>query len=259
MIEALAESRALESTTVGIYRTATVVKGGRRFSFSAMVVIGDRNGGVGLGYGKGRGVPNAIEKAEKNARKSLFRYTLKEGTLPHPVIGKFGASIVKLIPASPGTGVIAGGTVRAVLEMAGVRDCLTKAYGSTNQKNLCRAALDGLSKLRTKEEIAELRGVEIESSHVEEILALGKKYASETQSTEQRVRGPVNTVGNKQRQGGRGRGRGGGGRGGGYDRGPSSGGAQPAGGADAPAPQSAGDSPAPAAPSAEGGDQPQAS
>ena len=207
------ESRALESTTVGIYRTATVVKGGRRFSFSAMVVMGDRHGSVGLGYGKGRGVPAAIEKAEKASRKSLVRYTLKEGTLPHPVIGRYGSSIVKLIPASPGTGVIAGGTVRAVLEMVGVHDCLTKSYGSTNQKNLCKATIDGLSQLRSREEIAALRGVEIDGSVVEEKLAAGRRYEPKTTGGESKAKGPVNTV-RKQRSGGRsrgGRGQGGGG------------------------------------------------
>lgn len=217
-LETTEASKAIESTTVGIYRTATVVKGGRRFSFSAMVVMGDRQGGVGLGYGKGRGVPVAIEKAEKNARKAMVKVTLKEGTLPHPVTGKFGASSVKLIPAAPGTGVIAGGTVRAVLEMVGVRDCLTKAYGSTNQKNLCKAVIAGLGQLRSKDQIAELRSVEVVSSTVEEMLAAGKERSvPETTSGQAKAKAPVNLVG-KQRGGGgggRGRGRGGGGRSGG--------------------------------------------
>lgn len=201
------DSRGFEATTIGIYRTAAVVKGGRRFSFAAMVVTGDRKGTIGLGYGKGRGVPTAIEKAEKNARKNMHRYVLKEGTLPHPVIGKFGASTVKLMPASPGTGVIAGGTVRSVLEMVGVRDCLTKAYGSTNQKNLCRAAVNGLEQLRSREEIAQLRGVEIASSLVDEALAAGKRYEPQTSGSEARAKGPVNVVG-KQKSSGRGGGRG---------------------------------------------------
>ncbi len=210
------ESRALESTTVGIYRTATVVKGGRRFSFSAMVVMGDRQGTVGLGYGKGRGVPVALEKAEKSARKSLVKITLKDGTLPHPVIGKFGASSIKLVPASPGTGVIAGGTARAVLEMVGVRDCLTKSHGSTNQKNLCRATFEGLRRLCSKETIAELRGVDLGTSVVEEILATGQRYEPESSGTQAKAKGPVNLVG-KQKTGARG-GRGGR-RGGGRGRG----------------------------------------
>ena len=131
------DAQTLESTTVAINRTAKTVKGGRNMSFSALVVVGDRKGSVGVGYGKGRGVPVAIEKAQKDARKNLVKIDLKEGTLPHPITGKFCASKVRLLPASPGTGVIAGGTVRAVLEMAGVHDCLTKSFGSTNKINLC--------------------------------------------------------------------------------------------------------------------------
>ena len=171
MVEVLDETQALESTTVGIYRTATVVKGGRRFSWSAMVVVGDRHGSVGIGYAKATGVPAAIEKAQKEAKRRLTRVTLLEGTIPHTVTGKFGASAVRLIPAAPGTGVIAGGTVRAVLEMAGVRDCLTKSFGSTNQKNLCKAALQGLLALRTKQQVAEIRGVDLPDTVVEEILS----------------------------------------------------------------------------------------
>ena len=176
-VEFVNEAATLDSTTVRIYRTATVVKGGRRFSWAAMMVVGDRHGSVGIGYGKATGVPAAIEKAQKVAKKKLVKITLKGGTLPHQVTGKFGASTVKLIPAAPGTGVIAGATVRAVLEMAGVRDCLTKAYGSTNQKNLCKATMEGLKSLRSKEEVARLRGIEIESSVVEELLEAGERYA----------------------------------------------------------------------------------
>ncbi len=171
MAEALLdEAQALESTTVGIYRTATVIKGGRRFSFGALVVVGDRNGTVGIGYGKAPGVPAAIEKAQKDARKKLRQVTLAGGTLPHTVNCRFGASIVRLVPASPGTGVIAGATVRAVLELAGIRDCLTKAFGSSNQKNLCRATFEGLLTLRTREQIEKLRGVELGPSAVEQML-----------------------------------------------------------------------------------------
>lgn len=215
MAEMVEESQGLESTTVGIYRTATVVKGGRRFSFAAMVVIGDRRGNVGIGYGKAGGVPTAIEKAQKDAKKSMVRITLREGTIPHQVTGVFGASSVRLVPAAPGTGVIAGGTVRAVLEMAGVRDCLSKAYGSTNQKNLCRATMAGLLSMRTREQVAANRGVEIASTRVEEMLELGRKYVPEQGAS--RVKGPVNTVGQRSGGGGRGGrgGRGGGGGGGG--------------------------------------------
>ena len=167
--------QTLESTTVAINRTAKTVKGGRNMSFSALVVVGDRKGSVGVGYGKGRGVPVAIEKAQKDARKNLTRIQLKEGTLPHPITGRFCASKVRLLPASPGTGVIAGGTVRAVLEMAGVHDCLTKSFGSTNKINLCRAVFTGLTGLQPKEKIAALRGVEIEKTEVEERLETGAK------------------------------------------------------------------------------------
>ncbi len=177
------EGTTLESTTVGIYRTATVVKGGRRFSFAALVVVGDRNGSLGVGYGKGRGVPSAIEKAQKDARKNIFHVSLQESTIPHPVTGRFGASIVRLIPAAPGTGVIAGGTVRAVLEMAGVQDCLTKAYGSTNQKNLCKAVLQGLKQLRTKDEVVRLRNVKIDKSAVDELIETSRRSTSEQRGT----------------------------------------------------------------------------
>lgn len=165
-----AESGSLESTTVGIFRTASTTKGGKNFSFGALVVVGDRAGSVGIGYGKGRGVPAAIEKAQKDAKKKMVTINLKEGTLPHQVTGRFCASSVRLIPAAPGTGVIAGGTVRAVLEMAGVHDCLTKAYGSTNKMNLCKAVLEGLQALRTRESVESLRGVELGSTQVEEML-----------------------------------------------------------------------------------------
>lgn len=209
MAEFLEDSNALESTTVAINRTATTVKGGRRMSFSALVVVGDRNGNVGVGYGKGRGVPAAIEKSQKDARKNLFAVKLRGGTLPHEVIGRSCASSVKLIPASPGTGVIAGGTVRAVLEMAGIRDCLTKAYGSTNKINLCRAVIEALKTIRTREEIASLRGVEIESSSVDEMLAAAKRYMDEAETTGgKKAAAPTNTVGQNKGRGNRGGGRG---------------------------------------------------
>lgn len=229
MAEILDHAQDLESTTVGIYRTAAVVKGGRRFSFAALVVVGDRHGKLGIGYGKAPGVPAAIEKAQKDARKSLKTVTLKEGTIPHPVTARFGASTVKLIPAAPGTGVIAGGTVRAVLELAGVKDCLTKAYGSRNQKNLCKAAFEGLLALRSKESIAELRGVELDQSHVEEILELGQRFMPEPPADSgDKAKGPVNVVGKERGGKGKGGGRGRGGRGG---RGGGQADSAPAGGA----------------------------
>lgn len=171
------ESDAFESTTVGIYRTSAVVKGGRRFSFGALVVVGDRSGQVGIGYGKAPGVPAAIEKAQKAARKKLLGVELQGTTIPHPVQAQFGAAIVRLLPAAPGAGVIAGATVRAVLELAGVRDCLTKAYGSRNQKNLCKAALAALLKLSTREQVQVLRGQELEATEVEQRVAQGARYA----------------------------------------------------------------------------------
>jgi small subunit ribosomal protein S5 len=200
------EGNALESTTVAINRTSTTVKGGRRLSFAALVVVGDRSGGVGVGYGKGRGVPNGIEKAQKYARRQMVRVPLNAGTIPHEVIGKFGTSRVKLIPASPGTGVIAGGSVRAVLEMAGVKDCLTKAYGSTNKINLCRAAIDALVQLRTREQIAALRGIAIIASTVDEKLEATKKYAVEFDMSK-KIKGPQ-AAKPASKKGGKGRGRG---------------------------------------------------
>jgi len=152
---------ALDESVVKIYRCSKVVKGGRRFSFAAMVVVGDRKGHVGVGYGKSIEVPSAVEKAKKIAGRNLFRVKLLGGTLPHRVTGKFGASRVVMVPASPGTGVIAGSTVRAVLELAGVRDVLTKSYGSTSPKNLVRATVEGLQSLVVREDVERLRGVRL--------------------------------------------------------------------------------------------------
>ena len=212
MAEALTDgTHALESTTVGIYRTATVIKGGRRFSFGALVVVGDRKGSVGVGYGKAPGVPSAIEKAQKDARKKMTRITLEEGTLPHSVNSTFGASVVRLVPAAPGTGVIAGATVRAVLELAGVKDCLTKVYGSSNQKNLCKATCEGLTKLRSKQQFEELRGVSIDPTDVEKRLEAGRRYAPTVSTTAPPMPRPVagggrgRPGGGKGRPGGRGR------------------------------------------------------
>ncbi|HWB19383.1 MAG TPA: 30S ribosomal protein S5, partial [Phycisphaerales bacterium] len=149
MAEFLEESSALESVTVGVYRTSATVKGGRRFSFSALVVVGDRHGKVGIGYAKANQVPNAIEKAQKTAKRRMFEFPMVGRTLPHAITGKFGASTVRVIPASPGTGIIAGAAVRAPLEMLGLQDALTKSYGSTNPKNVVKAVLNGLEQLRT--------------------------------------------------------------------------------------------------------------
>jgi small subunit ribosomal protein S5 len=156
------QERPLEDTTVKVYRSAKVVKGGRNFSFEALVVVGDRNGTVGTGYGKANEVPNAVEKGIKDAKKSLHKVPLDGRTIPHQVIGKFGSTKVIILPASPGTGVIAGSSARAVLEYAGVQDVLTKVYGSTNAKNVVKATMNGLLKLRNKDMIEARRGVAIE-------------------------------------------------------------------------------------------------
>jgi small subunit ribosomal protein S5 len=149
----------LEERVVKIRRCAAVVKGGRRFSFNAMVVVGDRNGRVGWGYGKANEVPPAVEKAVKDAQRNMVRVNLKNESIPHRVIGRFGASKVILVPAGPGTGVKAGPGVRDVLVACGVHNILTKVHGSSNQINLVKATIKGLQMLRTKEEIEKLRGV----------------------------------------------------------------------------------------------------
>ncbi len=149
-------------TTVHINRCATVTKGGRTFSFSALVVVGDRKGRVGYGFGKAREVPMAIEKATKEARRNLVRIPLINNTLQHEVVGRFCASKVFMKPAAPGTGVIASAPVRAVMEALGVHDVLTKCYGSPNPINVVEAVMRGLKSMRTREEVAALRGVELE-------------------------------------------------------------------------------------------------
>ncbi|MCH7807647.1 MAG: 30S ribosomal protein S5 [Planctomycetes bacterium] len=156
-----ADDSGLSEVVVKIHRCATVVRGGRRFSFGSLVVVGDRNGKVGIGYGKAKEVPSSIEKAKKTATRNLTSVKIVHGTIPHRVIGRHGAAKVVMVPAAAGTGVIAGGSVRAVLELAGVSDVLTKSYGSNTPKNLVRATFDGLSKLFTREDIEELRGVRL--------------------------------------------------------------------------------------------------
>ena len=158
-----ANESGLDEIVVRISRCATVVKGGRRFSFGALVVVGDRRGQVGIGYGKAKEVPSAVEKAKKIAGRSLVTVKVVAGTLPHRVIGRFGASHVVMLPASPGTGVIAGPIVRAVLELVGVRDVLTKSYGSNSPKNLVQATLSGLTSMVTREDVERLRGVSLAS------------------------------------------------------------------------------------------------
>jgi len=156
----------LEERTVekGINRCAKVMKGGRRFSFSALVVAGNRNGVVGYGFGKANDVPSAIDKANKDARKNLIRVPLSGDTIPHRILGRFGAAKVLLMPAAPGTGVIAGSCIRPVLELVGIKNVLTKSFGSNNAINLVKATIAGLEKLRDPQAVAKLRGVELDEA-----------------------------------------------------------------------------------------------
>jgi len=152
----------LEERVVKIRRCAAVVKGDRRFSFNALVVVGDKNGRVACGYGKANEVPPAVEKAAKDAQERMKRQpkmSLRGATIPHRIVGKYGSSKVVMVPAGPGTGVKAGPGVRDVLECAGIHNILTKVHGSTNPLNLVKATMEGLLQLRTREEVAALRGV----------------------------------------------------------------------------------------------------
>lgn len=241
------ERGGADTTTVGVYRTSATVKGGRRFSFGALVVAGDRKGRVGFGYGKSNEVPQAVEKAEKYARNAMIRVSMAGGTIPHQVEGRFGPSKVRLIPASPGTGVVAGGTVRSVLEMAGITDCLTKCYGSTNAFNVVKAIFDGLAQLRQREQVAGTRGVQLPLTDIETKIEAGRAFMPASKG--QKMKGPVNTIGQDRRGGRGGRGGPGGGRGG-PRRGPGGGHGGPGGGGGVASPEGGAPAPGGAAPAA---------
>jgi len=193
MPEILDESSHIESTTLGVDRTSATVKGGRRFSFGALVVVGDRRGKVGVGYAKSTEVPAAVEKAQKYARRDMKTVPMVGTTIPHEVEGKFSSAKVRLLPASPGTGVVAGGTVRAILEIAGVTDCLTKCYGSTNKRNVVKAVFDGLGLLRMSSSIKSLRGQDLGQTEIEHKIERGKRFMPQTPKRE-KAKGPVNTI-----------------------------------------------------------------
>lgn len=155
------EGVEITDKVVVINRVAKVVKGGRRFSFSALSVIGDNDGHVGIGFGKANDVPDAIDKSKEDAKKNLYRVNLNKNTIPHEVIGKYKSAKVIMKPAAPGTGIIAGASVRAVIEKVGISDILTKAQGSRNPINIVKATLDGLLQLRSLKETAEIREVSV--------------------------------------------------------------------------------------------------
>lgn len=237
MSDVMEQSGRMDSANLGVDRTSATVKGGRRFSFGALVVVGDRRGKVGFGYAKANEVPNAIEKAEKYAKRVLISIPLVGTTIPHEVEGTFSAAKVRLLPAAPGTGVVAGGTVRAILEMAGVTDCITKCYGSTNRKNVVKAVFDGISRLRRSEQIKAVRGVDVGTTLIEEKIERGRRFMPVAPKRD-KAKGPINTVGDDRKRGGRGGPRrrgggpgGGGGGGGGGDAAPAA--AAPAAGGEA--------------------------
>ena len=156
------EDDGFDKVLVAVRRVTKVVKGGRTMRFSALVVVGDRNGSVGIGTGKAGEVPSAIDKATAKAKKSLIKIATEGSTIPHEIIGKYGASTVHLIPAKEGTGVIAGGAARSIIDLAGIKDIVTKRHGSSNKINLVKATLNGLKALKTKEQIAKRRGLSVE-------------------------------------------------------------------------------------------------
>jgi small subunit ribosomal protein S5 len=165
------DGSGIEASVVRIYRCSKVVKGGRTFSFGALVVAGDRKGNIGIGYGKANEVPPAVEKATKDARKQMFKVNLKGTTIPHTVKGTSGASTVILVPARPGTGVTAGKSVRPCMELTGITDILTKAYGSTAPKNLVKATMAALRQLQNRDQVEATRGVKLEKGAGELVTA----------------------------------------------------------------------------------------
>lgn len=229
MAEAMEQSGRMDSTNLGVDRTSATVKGGRRFSFGALVVVGDRRGKVGFGYAKANEVPNAIEKAEKYAKRVLVEIPLVGSTIPHEVEGKFSSAKVRLVPAAPGTGVVAGSTVRAILEMAGVTDCITKCFGTTNRKNVVKAVFDGLSRLQKSEKIKAVRGIDLGATVIEDKIERGKRFMPVAPKRD-KAKGPINTVGDDRK-----RGRGGPRRRGGPGGGEGGGGGAPAAEGGAPA------------------------
>jgi small subunit ribosomal protein S5 len=202
MPELLDEKQSIESTTIGVYRTSATVKGGRRFSFGGLVVVGDRNGRVGYGYAKGGEVPQAVEKAQKYGQRQMISVPRVGTTIHHEVEGSFGASKVRLIPAAPGTGVVAGTVVRAILELAGISDCLTKCYGSTNPENVIKATMAALKTLRPPALVQELRGQQLGRTIIEDKIEAGKAFMP-AKGGEKTIKGPVNTLA-RERRGGRG-------------------------------------------------------
>jgi small subunit ribosomal protein S5 len=166
-----ADESGIESSVVRIYRCSKVVKGGRTFSFGALVVVGDRKGNIGIGYGKANEVPSAVEKGTKDARKQMFKVNLKGATVPHTVTGRSGSSTVVLVPARPGTGVTAGKSVRPCLELVGITDILSKAYGSTSPKNLVKATVDALRQLQNRDQVETSRGIKLEKGAGELVTA----------------------------------------------------------------------------------------
>jgi small subunit ribosomal protein S5 len=184
-----AQGLDLQERVVAINRVAKVVKGGRRFSFTALVVVGDENRIVGVGYGKANEVPLAIQKAVERAKKSLFRVPMHGTTITHQVIGRYGSGQVLLKPASEGTGVIAGGAVRAVLELAGIRDVLSKSLGTQNPINLVKATVEGLQSLKRPSDVAALRG-----KTVSEVLGLDSAKPEEPAETEAPAEAPPSAV-----------------------------------------------------------------